>query len=212
MKKNGVIDPSLMSDMATDLVKTGEREERFLDFENNAVHIFQIHELESRPNARFASLQRFGEQGGLPTREAGGFINNREDFIDFMVDQARNNPVEVAAFEVFDPNGRRGFVIQPWIGNTAARSQNNLSFVENFGFSLNDIISQFHSHSTGTGPSKGDAQVSQSLGFKLGIEGGLPIHAITPSGLIWRVSVGFNEIIRRPSKGIHIPYGRITNR
>jgi len=45
------------------LVKTGEREERFLDFENNAVHIFQIHELESRPNARFASLQNNGGGG-----------------------------------------------------------------------------------------------------------------------------------------------------
>jgi len=85
MKKNGVIDPSLMSDMATDLVKTGEREERFLDFENNAVHIFQIHELESRPNARFASLQHFGEQGGLPTRQDDSkTVHSSKEF--------RNNP------------------------------------------------------------------------------------------------------------------------
>lgn len=39
----------------------------------------------------------------MPTKEAGGFINSAKEFYLFMLDQAKNNPVEVAALGVKDP-------------------------------------------------------------------------------------------------------------
>ena len=136
-----------------------------------------------------------------PTADAGGWFYNFDDFYNFMVGQAKNNPVEVAAFEV----DKGTFFVQPWAGNTYNESFNDFSFVKN------GALSQYHTHPGGSPTGYTDALRSQQWN--------IPVHAITPSGKIWRVHVpplnrgGY--IIPRPAQigGTHlwIPYGNIIN-
>ncbi|MCC7333046.1 MAG: hypothetical protein IT232_10620 [Flavobacteriales bacterium] len=106
-----------------------------------------------------------------PTIDKGGFIDNKGDFIGFMTDQAKNNPVEVAAFGLTD--GR--FFVQPWKGNRADRSNNDFNHPSLEGLT---ISSQYHTHPNGSGLSHKDAVFSQTYR--------VPVHSISPNGDIWR--------------------------
>jgi proteasome lid subunit RPN8/RPN11 len=106
-----------------------------------------------------------------PTIDKGGFIDNKGEFIGFMTDQAKNNPVEVAAFGLND--GR--FFVQPWINNTVKFSDNDFSHPSLKGLT---ITSQYHTHPNGSGLSHKDAMFSQTYR--------IPVHSISPNGDIWR--------------------------
>jgi hypothetical protein len=112
-----------------------------------------------------------GENG--PTRDAGGFIDNYDDFYNFMVDKAKNSPVEVAAFSLDD--GR--YYVQPWAGNSKKGSQN---FIYNIpGYSYKSVLFQYHTHPSTAGPSFDDAKASQEFNR--------PVRTIGPDGRIFEV-------------------------
>lgn len=114
----------------------------------------------------------------LPTKEEGGFIQSYSVFYEFMLDQAKNNPVEVAAFEIMDPNTNSIiYFVQPWFGNEKKLSYNYPEKIP--GFSSNDITGQYHTHPSTNGLSRADAILSTRLG--------VPVHSIGIDGKVWRV-------------------------
>jgi proteasome lid subunit RPN8/RPN11 len=135
-------------------------------------------------------------QTDLPTREKGGFISNYPDFISFMIHQAKSNPVEVAAFSLNDGT----YFVQPWVNNTKSVSFNNINGIP--GYSSRDVISQYHTHPSGTGPSKDDAKFSEFWN--------IPVHTVSPNGVIWQVFYPRGYIIPKRSEGFS--YGRVINK
>jgi RHS repeat-associated protein len=115
-------------------------------------------------------------QSDKPTPENGGIINNAKDFTAFMKDQAVNNPVEVSAWGLKDGS----YIVQPWIENEAKSSHNNRHIVEKFGYTIDDINSNNHSHPDANGPSYQDA-INSSLW-------GVPVNVFNKSGETWQVS------------------------
>jgi proteasome lid subunit RPN8/RPN11 len=145
----------------------------------------------------FTSTENFFQDGdNLPTREKGAFIDDFDNFYNFMLDQARNNPVEVAAFGVRDGNRTRYFV-QRWNENTATRSVNYHNAIP--GYTREDIVSQYHTHPQSSGPSWDDAYVSQRYN--------VPVYTIGANGKMWMVH--YPPHLAIPNY-IHIPYGKIV--
>ncbi|MCC6181582.1 MAG: hypothetical protein IT237_07095 [Bacteroidia bacterium] len=116
--------------------------------------------------------------GGLPTAENGGVINNTFDFMSFMMDQAKNNPDEVAAWGL--KNGT--FYVQPWNENSPTNSVNSRSRpqMKALGIKPSDVISQYHTHPSDTYPSYDDARASQYWQF--------PVNVINNHGDHWQIS------------------------
>ncbi len=143
-------------------------------FESRAIKILKIRRI-------LALNRRLDQNGGsgLPTRENGGFIENSVDFHRFMIDQAKNNPVEVAAFEIND-NGAERYFVQPWKGNLPNESKNNFWYFNEGGYDRTNIISQYHTHPSSSGLSRTDAIRSS--------EWGIPVHSIGANGNMWRVA------------------------
>ncbi|MCL4857728.1 MAG: RHS repeat-associated core domain-containing protein, partial [Flavobacteriales bacterium] len=107
-----------------------------------------IEAIRDDPRGVQGSWDRFLENSN-PTIDKGGFIDNKGEFISFMTDQAKNNPVEVAAFGL--NNG--SFFVQPWINNTAKFADNDFNHPSLKGLT---ITSQYHTHPNGSGLSHKD--------------------------------------------------------
>ncbi len=116
-----------------------------------------------------------GETSSMPTKEYGGLLSGGfENFYNYMVGQANNNPVEVAAFELNDGK----FFVQPWELNDATTSFNDYSYLPN-NYNSKNVLSQFHTHSSSTGPSYADALMSRKLQ--------IAVHSVGADGSIWKV-------------------------
>ncbi len=105
--------------------------------------------------------------------DKGGFIENRIDFLSFMKYHAKNNPVEVAAFELNDGK----YFIQPWNLNTPLKSINRINSITNYNYSIDQIIAQYHTHPLGNGPSYLDAKFSSS--------NEIPVYVFCSNGQNW---------------------------
>jgi hypothetical protein len=128
--------------------------------------------------------------GGISIDPAvGGFISTKEAFTTFMYDQAKNNPIEVAAFEL----NNSIYWVQPWNLNSATMSINNIDGIP--GFPRGEVIAQYHTHPNSSGPSYFDAQFSASYGKT--------VYTMGADGSLWYVSY---------QRGDMVPlYGTITN-
>ena len=125
----------------------------------------------------------------------GGFISNRNDFISFMKDQARNNPVEVAAFGLNDGN----YYVQSWKDNTKSKSINDINVP---GYGPSNVISQYHTHPNSSGPSRADARFSNKYN--------IPVHSVSANGDIWQVFYPRGYMV--PLYPEWMPYGGLINR
>jgi hypothetical protein len=110
-----------------------------------------------------------------PTK--GGFISSRGDFLNFMYNMARNNPNEVAAFQVSKGNCTEYF-IQPWDQNLPNRSHNYFDNIPDY--TRGDIIAEYHTHPNSSPPGIFDAQLS--------CDHGIPVYSMGANGNMWCVS------------------------
>jgi hypothetical protein len=98
-----------------------------------------------------------------PTRDKGAFVDP-DEFYSYMQDQARNNPVEVAAIILKGKKEDEFFYfILPWAGNTHKDSYIDLSKLGKEyapGFLMRDVASVAHTHPRGTEPSTADKKYS----------------------------------------------------
>lgn len=94
-----------------------------------------------------------------------------------MYDQARNNPVEVAALQV-SKGGCTEYFIQPWNKNDATHSINNIYGVP--GYTSGDVLAEYHTHPNSSPTGILDAQLSCDYG--------IPVYSMGANGNMWCVS------------------------
>jgi proteasome lid subunit RPN8/RPN11 len=118
-----------------------------------------------------------------PTIDKGGFINNAK-FYDYMLNHAKNTPVEVGAFEL-RKNSQMYFFILPWKDNDISHTRFSLS-LSDYGLDGYNLIQVYHTHPGSTDLSTVD---------KLWSQGHLmPIWVINPNGN----SYGYMPYLDRP--------------
>ncbi len=146
-------------------------------------------EVREEKEHRFLGVVNQQTNGGGPTWDKGAFVS-ADDFYGFMQDQARGNPVEVAAFALKKGNEEIKYFVLPWKGNTGKFSYSHLNEVAAYvpGYSLADVISSIHTHPFGSEPSGGDKKVSDA--FKI------PVYTIGPKGEDY---IYFNGITKKYS-------------
>ena len=112
-----------------------------------------------------------------PSSTQGGFIDDNASFITFMKAQARNNGVEVSAFQMKD--GR--YFVQPWSGNSPRASINNSANIPGMGtvYGDSDIEALWHTHPGSSWPSEADANISQYYN--------VPVRTIGANGSMYEV-------------------------
>jgi len=109
---------------------------------------------------------------GDPTIDKGGFID-KENFYDYMLNHAKNTPVEVGAFEL-KKNEATYFFILPWKDNDRSHTRFTMS-LSVYGLDGYKIINFYHTHpGASNGPSGVDKLWSQ--------DNLVPIWVLTPEG------------------------------
>jgi hypothetical protein len=121
------------------------------------------------------------QSGGGIADVNGGFIDNPVDFETFMYEQAKNNPIEVAAFQLNDGK----YYIQPWNLNGEGYSVNNIYGIP--GYQRADVVAQFHTHPNSSGPSYSDAAFSAKYG--------IPVYTMGANGNMFVVSYPLFSLI-----------------
>ncbi len=119
-------------------------------------------------------MRRIEEEAMLqsdPTKDKGGFVDKAK-FFNYMVNHAKNTPVEVGAFEL-KKEGQNYFFVLPWIDNdrTHTRFYMDLSKYGLTGFS---ILALFHTHPESHGLNEIDKDWSE---YNL-----KPVWVIKPNG------------------------------
>jgi proteasome lid subunit RPN8/RPN11 len=128
----------------------------------------------------------------------GGFIETTQDFMNFMGVQPNTNPFEVAGVSLRD--GR--YFVEPWDHKTVDQSINDFDAIP--GYKNSDVVSQYHTHPNGNGPSSIDAYVSR--------DHHIPVHTISPNGVIWKVQIPSFQLIPIHTfynGTLKMPYGSI---
>jgi len=120
------------------------------------------------------SQQQQQTQDG-PTRDAGGWVD-ADKLYDFLLDQARNNSVEVAAYELKRGKEATKYFVLPWKENEKSNSVLPIGSLGKYipGYSYKDITGVFHTHPRSTPPGSADRAFSDKYD--------LPIYSIGANG------------------------------
>ena len=96
----------------------------------------------------------------------GGFVEG-SDFYDYMLNHARNTPVEVVAFELQKGTGDTSYYVLPWEQNTTlnggvyqANAYINTPSKYPKGYNINDLRGHYHTHKRSFLPSRKDLNLS----------------------------------------------------
>ena len=116
-------------------------------------------------------------------REIGGFINNRNDFMDYMDYMAVNNKVEVSGFALND--GR--YYVLPWNNNNITQAVGRPSNVPGYSNDGLKPTEQFHTHPNSSSISRDDAVYSSDYG--------MPVNAICKNGNIWQIQYPKGQMV-----------------
>jgi hypothetical protein len=81
-----------------------------------------------------------------------------EKLYNYLLDQAKNNPVEVAAYELKRGTEKTRYFVLPWNRNTKSSSVLPISTIGKYipGYSIKDVTGVFHTHPRSTPPGIAD--------------------------------------------------------
>jgi hypothetical protein len=131
--------------------------------------------------------------------DKGGFIDNKEEFLEFMYDMAKYNSVEVSAFELSDGL----FYVEPWHNNDSRTAWTKIDDIP--GYTRPDVVAQYHTHPNSSFPSIADARFSAKYGK--------PVYTLGANGNMWVVSyrmfykVPYHRVISE-GRTVWFPYGK----
>ncbi len=101
-----------------------------------------------------------------------------------MLSQAKNNRVEVAAWELKKGNEEARYFVLPWKGNTGRYSNSHIEEVGLYvlGYTKDDVTGMIHTHPWSTEPSQGDKDFTDFYN--------IPIYTIGANGTYYVYSNG----------------------